>query len=172
MTEAIYEYGKELLKNNKSLVSNRISGFLPDYYFFNIDHLKNIVNECNLFNLNDYTYSIHSKEYIKNDFMKWHIDDALLLNRKNVNNFKNVIDINCKNKHMIYKYENQKPIYSLLIYENNYGTDYTGGELEFADGFTYKPKRGSYIMFDSSEVHRVLPIKSGKRFSKLIKFYN
>jgi len=172
MAEAIYEYGKELLKKDNTLVLKRITGMLPDYYTFNIEHLKNIVSECNLFNFDDITYSINSKEYIKNDFMKWHIDDALLLNRKNLNNYKNIIDINYKNKDMIYKYENQKPIYSLLIYENDYGKDFNGGELEFADGFTYKPKRGSYIMFDSSEVHRVLPIKSGTRFSKLIKFYN
>ena len=172
MAEAIYEYGKELLKKDNTLVLKRRTGMLPDYDTFKIEHLKNIVSECNLFNFDDLTYSIHSKEYIKNDFMKWHIDDALLLNRKNLNNFKNIIDINCKNKHMVYKYETLIPLYSLLIYENDYGKDFNGGELEFADGFTYKPTRGSYIMFDSSEVHRVLPIKSGTRFSKLIKFYN
>ena len=34
---------------------------------------------------------------------------------------------------------------------------FTGGELEFENGMTIKPKRGSLVYFNNNERHRVLP---------------
>ena len=67
-------------------------------------------------------------------------------------------------------YREQKPTYTLMVYESSYGTDFDGGTLEFVDGTIIEPKRGMYILFDSREVHRLNEIISGERNSILIKF--
>ena len=65
----------------------------------------------------------------------------------------------------------KKPIYTLIVYDSDYGVDFTGGTLEFIDGLIIKPKKGLYVFFNSNEVHRVNRILSGSRINYLVKFY-
>lgn len=161
----IEEYGKKIL--TKEIKNQRKIGYLKNYDNFNLDMLNNIVNEINKFDLNEITYYLKRKVHNVDDQMKWHVDDAIVMNVPSNNNYNN-IKIN-ENKQLVY--HSQKPIYTLIIYESNYNEDFTGGELEFVDGYRCKPKKGSYIFFNSCEVHKLNKINSGMRKSILIKFY-
>lgn len=161
----IEEYGKKIL--TKEIKNERIVGYLKNYNTFNMDTLNEIVNEINKFNLNDVTYYLKNKVHNVDDQMKWHVDDAIVMNVPSNNNYDDVKI--SENKQLVY--HSQKPIYTLIIYESNYKDDFTGGELEFVDGYKFKPKKGAYIFFNSCEVHKLNKINSGMRKSILIKFY-
>lgn len=150
-------YGKKLLFNTNIKNKRRI-GTIKNYENFNIDILKEILNECNLFDIDDYQYSIKSKQNNTNYEMKWHVDDAYATNKQN-----KII--------LHYNKSHEQPKYSLMIYETEYNKDFTGGELIFADDLIIKPKRGLYVLFDSREVHKVNKVKTGIRNHVLVKFY-
>ena len=104
-------------------------------------------------------------------YMNWHLDDAKIIeHKKGVNHsiFGNQEFIS--ETRSIY-YKNDRPEYSLIVYDSNYGDDFTGGVLEFFDGTKIYPKKGSYVFFSSDELHRVSRILSGTRNNTLIKFY-
>ncbi len=161
----IEEYGKKIL--TKEIKNERIVGYLKNYDNFKLDILKNIINEINKFDLNEVTYYLKNKVHYVDDEMKWHVDDAIVINVPSNNNYDD-IKIS-ENEQLVY--HSQKPIYTLIIYESNHNGDFTGGELEFVDGYRFNPKKGAYIFFNSCEVHKLNKINSGMRKSILIKFY-
>ena len=57
------------------------------------------------------------------------------------------------------------------MYLSNYLLDFQGGQLEFIDGTIIKPIKGDIIIFDSREIHRVNPLKSGIRNCIVMKLY-
>lgn len=164
-------YGKKLLLNNNNIKNKRKTGIIKDYVNFNIDILKEILDECNLFDINDYQYSIKSKQNKSNFEIKWHVHDACVNKTKNNQYNENNLNFISDKQILYYKNPHEKPKYSLIVYESNYNKDFTGGELVFADEYIIKPKRGLYILFDSREVHKVNKVRSGIRNNILIKFY-
>ena len=49
--------------------------------------------------------------------------------------------------------------YNYIAFLND---DFKGGELEFKNGVTVKPKKGSLVYFNNNEEHRVLPCKGDR----------
>jgi hypothetical protein len=106
--------------------------------------------------------------------LKWHIDNCIF-QRHSVKTIELLHDLEIiarDNKYLycIWKYK-KIPKYTMIIYISNYLIDFKGGELEFIDGLLIKPKKGDIIIFDSREIHRVHPLKSGIRNCIVIKFY-
>lgn len=98
----------------------KIVGVIDNYIDFNINILKQIVDDCNIFNLCDYDYFIKSKtvrDYIKNPEP---VNDT------------NIVNVS---------------IYSLILFESD---DNKKGKLIFEDGTILKPQTGKYILFDSN----------------------
>jgi hypothetical protein len=152
-------YGKRILFDT-NIATKRKIGTIKNYENFNIDILKEVLNECNLFDIDDYQYSIKLKHNKTNYEMNWHVDDACVAKTKK----KDKINLQ-------YNKSYEKPKYSLMIYETEYNKDFTGGELIFSDDLIIKPKCGLYVLFDSREVHKVNKVKSGIRNHILVKFY-
>ena len=75
-------YGKKILFDT-NIKNSRKTGIIKNYENFNIDILKEILNECNLFDIDDYQYSIKSKQNKTNYEMKWHVDDACVTKTNN-----------------------------------------------------------------------------------------
>ena len=163
-------YGKKILFDTNIKNSRKI-GIIKNYENFNIDILKEILNECNLFDIDDYQYSIKSKQNKTNYEMKWHVDDACITKTNNNEYDKENLNFVSNKQFLHFKYPDTKPKYSLIIYETEYNKDFTGGELIFADEFVIIPKRGLYVLFDSREVHKVNKVKTGIRNHVLVKFY-
>lgn len=54
-------------------------------------------------------------------------------------------------------------VFGIAIYLND---DFTGGELSYPDiELSVKPKRSSIVIHDARLLHKVLPVKSGVRYS-------
>ena len=102
--------------------------------------------------------------------LKWHIDDVQLVSRKVI--YKNAERYyQLDDKHYLYTNDAAIPQWTIVLYFSNWGSDFTGGEFRFADGTSIKPRRGTGIAFDSREVHMVTPVKSGERYSLVVKLY-
>lgn len=60
----------------------------------------------------------------------------------------------------------QKPEFHGHVNYHNYivflNDDFEGGELEFKNGVTIKPKKGSLVYFNNNEEHRVLPCRGDR----------
>ena len=174
-------YSLSLLENNPEIKKIRKIDYIKD--MFNdkndYDELKDFSKKLNLkfknnINLiqNDVVYSI--KTNIKDDYMKWHCDDALIISHKS--NLIQNVEINQQNQFKISDkkclyYPNKIPKYSLIIYGSTYNQDFEGGILEFSDGTKIKPEKNLCVFFDSREAHCVHKIKSGKKECILIKFF-
>lgn len=160
---ALLSYAKKIFEIY-NLKKERIIGQIADYTNFDIELFSEIIP------LDKYDYEIIKKENSEGFYMNWHLDNALVVKNKkdNMENKSNGISIS--DRHTLY-YFIKKPIYTLIVYESNHETDFTGGTLEFIDGFVVKPKKGLYVFFNSNEVHRVNRILSGSRINYLVKFY-
>ena len=125
-------------------------------------------NEYGLHYFNQVVYTI--KDNKKGDSMKWHCDDAVIISHKTnlIYLYNNQIKIS--EKKSLY-YSNKIPKYSLIIYGSTYDEDFTGGIIEFSDGFKIKPVKNMCIIFDSREAHYVHKIRSGLKKLILIKYY-
>lgn len=161
------KYGKELIENNPEILKTRKKGIISNYNGFTIDVLKEILEEVNIINMSDYTYYIKHKEHTAGFEMKWHIDDAIILKIPDENEHDIALT---STKKISYPDPVNKPMYTLIIYENTQDIDFTGGSLCFVNE-VINPMKGYYIFFDSSEPHKLEKIKSGIRHSILIKFY-
>ena len=173
-------YCLDLLKNNPEIKKVRKICYIKDIFHNNIDFDEFINLSCytnNKLNINinlvnkDVVYS--KKTCITGDYMKWHCDDALIINHKSnlinkIQNQQNQFIISTKK--CLY-YPSKKPLYSLIIYGSTYKKDFTGGIFEFSDGTKVKPLKNLCIFFDSREAHCVHKITSGTKKLILIKFY-
>ena len=166
MLSTIEVHGKKVLKEHE-LSSKRIIGEIENYDGFSHNLLSKIISTIPHFCLNDVTYYLKKRSHKDGFSMKWHVDDAIIMNVPKENPYP---DMPISDKKMLV-YREQKPTYTLMVYQSSYGTDFDGGTLEFVDGTIIEPKRGMYILFDSREVHRLNEIISGERNSILIKFY-
>jgi hypothetical protein len=175
----LYTYGKEifekffLYKKRKIFYINDSECFNKLYNDINNNHINEIIKYLDLDFLLNFEFKFFIKEYKDKYSMKWHFDDQILfihnIDEKNILNQKIIF----KNKQKIYTLYNKNdlPIYTMIIYFNDYDIDFKGGEIEFIDKIYY-PKKGMILFFDSRELHRVHPLKKGQRKCLLIKFYS
>jgi len=106
--------------------------------------------------------SIQLTEYSKNDFFEWHVDDCITS--------RDGWDESVKSSNSKTVPEEREWVrklsFSLLLSNPE---NFTGGELELLaptkNVFSPKPARGRLIIFDSTTLHRIRPIKSGLRKS-------
>jgi hypothetical protein len=98
--------------------------------------------------------------------MKWHCDDAAVIKTKNQGDTGGIM---LTPRYKLY-HTQPLPAFTAILYASEYGTDFTGGEFEFVDQ-QILPRRHHVLVFDSREVHRVLPVTSGLRKSVVLKWY-
>jgi 2OG-Fe(II) oxygenase superfamily len=158
----IYEYGKEILPTIKS-----------DRYYFMIDDTcdESIIKELSLKSKIDFTkynYKRVEREVTTGFGMKWHIDDAALI-KINKDKDKEDKGMVLQNKYRLFHKE-ELPLYSAILYLSTYNKDFKGGEFHFVDEII-TPLKNHVLLFNSKEVHRVSPVKSGIRKNILYKFY-
>jgi len=127
--------------------------------------MKLVTNDINIYS---YRKEICKRKSHEGFYMNWHCDDcAIFKHNKNFTyQYQNNIPIN--DKYTLYF--TSVPIYTMIIYLNTYGTDFTGGEFNFIDEII-KPIKYQVIFFDSREIHKVNNVKSGVRETILVKFY-
>ena len=162
---ALLSYGKNIF-DILDLKKERIIGYIDNYEHFDINLFSSIIN------LNNYNYEIIKKTNVEGFYMNWHLDNALVIKNKK-NKEKSIIcteQINISDRHCLHYYIT-KPIYTLIVYESDYMINFTGGTLEFIDGYVLRPKKGLYVFFNSNEIHKVNKILSGTRTNYLVKFY-
>ena len=157
----LYKYGLSVLE---SIKFTRKIGFIDESLSID-ENIKSILKKNKI---NFTSYKIIEKSNEKGFYMKWHLDDAQIINHNKDNNIKDQTFIS--NKKAI-NYKNNPPEYSMIIYESEYEKDFNGGILEFCDGYKIYPKKNMYVFFDSRFVHMVHKISDGVRVNYLIKFY-
>ena len=184
---------KKILEDDSNILLQRHISVINDFESFNLKVLNRIIDtiSCKFkhINLESMHYKIISRNNTTGYSMKWHIDDGQIidniLEKQEIMN-QVPLQTGCEHSPSQYKdstnyikisdnksifYKDIRPKYSLLYYESNYGNDFNGGKLEFADDTIVEPKKGMFIFFDSREVHKVSEIISGQRINTLVKFY-
>ncbi len=167
--KALLSYAKTMFDEH-DLKKERIIGKIENYQHFDIELFSGIIP------FDKYDYEIIKKENVEGFYMNWHLDNALVVKNKRVGSNPSNGDIKSNGlaiseRHTLH-YFIKKPVYTLIVYESEHDIDFTGGTLEFIDGLIIKPKKGLYVFFNSSEVHRVNRILSGSRINYLVKFYS
>tara|TARA_Y100000992_G_C21270227_1_gene496287 strand:- start:1273 stop:1770 length:498 start_codon:yes stop_codon:yes gene_type:complete len=160
------KYGKQLIEDHPEILTYRKIGHINNYSQFSFELLKNIINDINIINIEEYTYYIKHKQHLVGHEMNWHLDDGIILNIKENN--KNDICLTDSKKNNL---PVSKPKYTLIIYESDYDVNFKGGTFRFVNHII-EPNRGYYIFFDSREPYKLEKIISGSRHSIIIKFYS
>ena len=143
-------YSKKLLYNNNTIKEKRKTGIMKLYDEFNINVLKHIINELNVFDYYDYEYLVN------NDY-------------SDINSKWKIADMKYVNNELIYKANLARPpIYNLIIFEDN--IEYLDNSFIFADGKTVTPKYGKYILFDSREAYKFIGPSQNTKYC-IIKLY-
>lgn len=121
-------------------------------------------------NIEKYKTKIYTRKSIDGFYMNWHFDDCAVFKHSQMKKnmvYKNSIVLN--EKYTLFF--SDLPVYTMIIYMNTYGKDFTGGEFNFIDK-QIKPEKYQVLFFDSRELHKVNKVTSGERETILIKFYN
>lgn len=172
---ALYEYGKSTLHKYKQVRQYFCLEDIED-----VENIENVIKYIQNRVLFEYkTYKLVKRNSGIDFYMKWHIDDVAVMKtkRENIQNIQNHENIQNNENHEIvlqgkYKlyHTSDRPVYTAIIYLSEHNKDFTGGEFEFVDEKII-PHKHYILFFDSREVHRVLPVKSGNRETLVIKFY-
>ena len=160
--QALFSYGKTLLPlcRNKRYYGAIVSR-VQDH-----EQVLNEIATLLSIHLDAYHYEWVDRTTTDGFSMKWHCDDTAVIKTKYQNETGGMM-INPRYK--LY-HKQTLPTYTAILYATDYGIDFTGGEFEFVDQ-QILPQRQHVLIFDSREVHRVLPVKSGIRNSVVRKFY-
>jgi hypothetical protein len=102
--------------------------------------------------------------------MKWHMDDYVVVKRKNEDRV-GTDHIILNEEYKLVPREIRVPEYSAILYLSESNVDFIGGELEFVNEMII-PKKHLLVFFHSREVHRVRSVKNGTRKIILFKFYS
>ncbi len=159
MAQYILELGKVALVEHKLQEFRRLG--VVDTVDKTTDEILTELCKQQHLNKNSFSILVSEKTNVEGFHMKWHFDDVSVFRNSKKSD---------KDKFQLYN-KSLPPVLSCIVYLSDYNKDFTGGELEFADGTKITPKVGSYVLFDSREAHRVHKIKSGTRKSILFKFY-
>jgi hypothetical protein len=163
--QILYEFGKTRLSDLRST---------RRYEKVDIDDGRDVteivkrVQSVTPIDLSSYTTEIVSRSTQPGFFMKWHIDDVAVVKLSKTHTPPATAEI-IGNRYLLFN-NKKRPVYTAVIYLSKYGVDFTGGEFEFIDE-RIVPRKNHVLFFDSREVHRVLPVKTGTRDTMLIKYY-
>ena len=154
-----------LYSKKKNLTTRRHYGVLkPD----NAEYVEQLI-EKHPFLKKYTTISCHKDRVGCGYFMKPHADDGVV-NRK-IKNHNYGKRIMISEKKSIY-WKSDPPKYTAICYFDTYEEDFTGGEFYFChDNHIVYPKKYSYMLFDSMDIHGVSMMHSGRRRCVVIKFY-
>lgn len=158
----IYDYGLSIVNKHKNSRRYINTGYVFVLDDFSIDMFINLLSLHLSIDLSIFSYKVVERSSEIGFSMKWHVDDCIVYKTSN-NDDKYILLPKDNNV------PNNVPIYSAVYYLSG-PDEFTGGEFEFVDE-TITPQKGFVLFFNSNEVHRVLPVKSGIRKSILIKFY-
>lgn len=174
-TKELCLYGKKLYDDH-DLASLRKIGFIDSDIFSDVmeenidDIIKYIIEQTDdTHELSKFRYEYGRRDNAVGYKMDWHFDNASIIKHKK----DHPIDpkqIKITDTRSLYYYK-EKPIYSLVIYNSTHDVDFTGGVLEFIDGYKFYPSKLSYILFSSNELHKVNLMESGERTNYIVKFY-
>lgn len=161
----LYHYGCTILPHVKPI---RFTYTLDD---ISLDHIFSTVLQHRNIDLSDFIYEKVERESTEGFSMKWHMDDRVVVKLKKECEIVPE-DVLIHEDYKVSKRNKDKnlPSYSAVVYLSDYNKDFTCGEFEFVDEIIL-PKKNKMIFFDSNEVHRVQPVKSGIRKAILYKFY-
>jgi hypothetical protein len=165
MATVLYHYGCTILPRVKPIrLTCTLDDISLDTIFSTVKLLRNI-------DLSVYEYVKVERESTEGFSMKWHMDDRVLIKLKKECEV-DPTDVLIHEDYKVTKRNKDKnlPSYSVIVYQSDYNKDFTCGEFEFVDEIIL-PKKNKMIFFDSQEVHRVQPVKSGIRKAILYKFY-
>lgn len=155
-------HGNDVLTKYR-LESARAIGCIPNYTGLSGDALVTFVSEISHFCLRDVAYCVKRHDRGPNDLVDWVTDSET--------------NIGCNAESGPTASRDARvpirpPMYTLIVYDSSYGCDgFLGGGVEFADGVTVKPERGKYVLFDSREVRRDIPIDYGRQEVSVVHFY-
>ena len=156
------DHGNDVLTKYR-LESVRVIGRIPNYTGLSGDVLGTIVSEISHFCLRDVAYCVKRHDCGPNDPIDC-VADAVPS-----------CDYNTESGQAASRGARlpiQSPMYTLIVYDSSYGCDgFLGGGVEFVDGVTVKPERGKYVLFDSREVRRDIPIDCGRQEVSVVHFY-
>ena len=158
MQNILIQYGQEIAKKYKN-----------ERRFLKLEDLTNLKDIILSFEIPHTHYEIVERFHTNDNYnLKWHIDNQQLQKHK-IDKLTHDLEIIYENEK--YKYglwtQGNSPTYTAVIYLTS---DFEGGELCFVD-FSVKPQKGDVIIFNSKEVHKVNPLKSGTRNCYVVKFY-
>lgn len=162
MQNILFQYGQEIAKKYK----NERKFLKLDNLLEPID-LREIIHSLKIPHTH---YEIVKRFHTDDQYnIKWHIDNQQLQKHKieNSTHDLNIIYQNEKYKYGLWTQGNNLPTYTAIIYLSS---NFEGGEFCFVD-YSIKPQKGDVIIFNSKEVHKVNPLKSGTRNCYVIKFY-
>jgi predicted 2-oxoglutarate/Fe(II)-dependent dioxygenase YbiX len=159
----IYDYGLSIVDKHKNCRRYINIGYVFVLDDFSIDMFINLLSLHLSIDLSIFSYKVVKRTSESGFSMKWHVDDCIVYKTSNSDDKYMLLP---KDKNNV---PNNVPIFSAVYYLSG-PDDFTGGEFEFVDEII-SPQQGFVLFFNSNEVHRVLPVKSGIRKSILIKFY-
>jgi hypothetical protein len=158
----VRDHGNDVLTKYR-MESVRVIGRILNYIGLSGDVLGTVVSGISHFCLRDVAYCVKRRDRGPNDPIDW-VADA-------------VSNCGCNTESgptasRDARVPIQSPMYTLIVYDSSYGCDgFLGGGVEFVDGVTVKPERGKYVLFDSHEVRRDIPIDCGRQEVSVVHFY-
>jgi hypothetical protein len=169
------KYGKTLLNDNA--IFKRRQKFIWDIDLTSQKEIENFIKELLFLDVSTkIMLDIRQKELgpgLLFKELKWHMDDHQLVKLKktptyNINLYKHI-----SGKNYLYCCNSlaRAPDYTLIFYQSTQGNDFEGGELLLADDTKIIPCNHEGIIIDSQEIHCVLPVKKGIRYSTIVKVF-
>lgn len=120
----------------------------------------------------DTKYEIVFRNHIASDkySMNWHYDNKQLIKHKvsNLQKIHSLQIVSIDDKYIYGLYCKNLIQFTIIIYLDTYNIDFKGGEFHFHDEIVY-PERGMILIFNANELHKVSPLKSGKRRAIVVK---
>lgn len=177
----LLEYQKTIPKSLRIITNISHTDFFRELEELSEDKISIFLNENlwrfpipNIF-FQDTKYEIVFRNHTATDkySMNWHYDNKQLIKHK-ISNFKKIhsLQIVSMDDKYIYGLYCKNPIqFTIIIYLDTYNIDFEGGEFYFHDKIIY-PERGTILIFNANELHKVAPLISGKRRAIVIKVFD
>ncbi len=174
----LLEYQKTIPKSLRIITNISHTDFFRELENLSEDKIVIFLNENlwrfpipNIFS-QDTKYEIVSRNHTAADkyFMNWHYDNKQLIKHK-ISNLQKIhsLQIVSMDDKYIYGLYCKIPIqFTIIIYLDTYNIDFTGGEFHFHDEVVH-PQRGTILIFNANELHKVAPLTGGKRRAIVVK---
>lgn len=174
----LLEYQKTIPKSLRTITNISHTDFFRELEELSEDKIAIFINENllrfpipNIFS-QDTKYEIVFRNHTEVDkySMNWHYDNKQLIKHK-ISNLQKIhsLQIISMDDKYIYGLYCKIPIqFTIIIYLDTYNIDFKGGEFHFHDEIIY-PQRGTILIFNANELHKVSPLTGGKRRAIVVK---